>query len=432
MRRTRGRGGRCDRACAARIPARGDHGGGAARVERPMTYAGVLARGGTARPEAIRLYETARREKGVKLAGRGSVSACPRAAAVGSGAAARTALRGVATQYASVEAASAPALHAAGRSADRRRRSHRRGAAAWAESCGDIPASSQAPLARFHGALLTLDQWRPRRAAAMFDSLATRHPVRRGGAARRATGRRARSSAPDDATRRRPAGAAIASGSPLTYYGVASARRLGPHDRVASRRARRRRHASRPWTPAAERIRALRLLGMDVEASFEVEALVPIGEHRSAAAAATIAQTLIDSAIRREGSGSPCARSTAAGPAVARAAARRRSRCCTPRHWWRARARLELDPALVAGLIRQESTWNPDAVSRWARADSCSYAVGRRIDRFGTWLSRVGSGAALRSRREHAARHASPRLEPSRQRGSRRAPSPRTTPARPA
>jgi soluble lytic murein transglycosylase len=105
----------------------------------------------------------------------------------------------------------------------------------------------------------------------------------------------------------------------------------------------------------------LRLLGMDVEASFEVEALFDRGD-KSAAEAATIAQTLIDAgaparglrlAVRALDRGAPATRALlrAAFPVLHADALVESSRA------------MALDPALVAGLIRQESTWNPDAVS---------------------------------------------------------------------
>jgi soluble lytic murein transglycosylase len=112
---------------------------------------------------------------------------------------------------------------------------------------------------------------------------------------------------------------------------------------------------------AARRIRALQLLGMDVEARFEVEALFERGD-RSAAEAAAIAQTLIDVghparglrlAVRTLDRRAPISRALvrAAFPVLHSETLLENSRA------------LGLDPALVAGLIRQESTWNPDAVS---------------------------------------------------------------------
>jgi soluble lytic murein transglycosylase len=320
-----------------------------------MTYADVLARSGR-RSEAIRLYEQLERE-GSELAG---VAAYQRARALlqsGNGAAARTALRGVASRYTNVGNASAAALLLL---ADLQVDDDDLAGAArsLAELTRRHPTAEQAPLAFFHGGLLAFIG-QPQRAAAMFDSLVALHPDDEEALPARYWAARAL----DRAGRRADAVArwrAIATGSPLTYYGVMSARRLGrpvslppagtdslPH--IAS------------VDSAAQRIRVLRLLGMDVEASFEVEALFDRGD-RNAAEAATIAQTLIDVgfparglrlAVRALDRGTPASRALlrAAFPVLHADALVESSRAT------------ELDPALVAGLIRQESTWNPDAVS---------------------------------------------------------------------
>jgi len=100
---------------------------------------------------------------------------------------------------------------------------------------------------------------------------------------------------------------------------------------------------------------------MDVEASFEVESLFDRGD-RSAAEAAAIAQALIDAgyparglrlAVRAFERGAPASRALlrAAFPVLHSEVLVENARA------------MSLDPALVAGLIRQESTWNPDAVS---------------------------------------------------------------------
>ena len=153
---------------------------------------------------------------------------------------------------------------------------------------------------------------------------------------------------------------AISTAAYPSYYTVASAKRLGrtlglptaggdAAPRIAA------------VDSAAQRIRVLRLLGMDVEASFEVESLFDRGE-RSAAEAAAIAQALIDVgyparglrlAVRTFDRGAPASRALlrAAFPVLHADVLVENSRA------------MSLDPALVAGLIRQESTWNPDAVS---------------------------------------------------------------------
>jgi soluble lytic murein transglycosylase len=320
-----------------------------------MAYAGALARGGR-RAEAIRLYDQLEREGG-ELAG---VAGYQRGRALvqsGNAAAARSALRTVASRSTTAENASAAALllladlqvdandlAGASRSLDELTRRH--------------PAAEPAPMARFLGAMLAFET-QPARAAAMFDSLVAQHPDDEEALPARYWAARAleRAGRRDDARAR---WRAIAARSPLTYYGVLSARRLGQHVELP---------AAGSDTPpriasvdsAAQRIRALRLLGMDVEASFEVEALFDRGD-RNAAEAATIAQTLIDAgsperglrlAVRALDRGAPASRALlrAAFPVLHPDALLESSRA------------MDLQPALVAGLIRQESTWNPEAVS---------------------------------------------------------------------
>jgi hypothetical protein len=157
-----------------------------------LAYAGALARGGR-RAEAISLYEQIERDGG-ELAG---VAAYQRARALlqsGSGAAARSALRSVASRYGSVGNVSAAAalLLLADLQVDD---NDLAGAArSLAELTRLYPTAEQAPLARFHGGLLGL-----RRAAT-----ASRSDVRfarrtasddEEAAGARGTGRRARSSA---------------------------------------------------------------------------------------------------------------------------------------------------------------------------------------------------------------------------------------------
>ena len=349
-------------AATAGVPARAIRGFqlAATTASAPLTasdrlaYAGALARGGR-RAEAIRLYEQIERDGG-ELAG---VAAYQRARALlqsGSGAAARSALRSVASRYGSVGNVSAAALLLL---ADLQVDDNDLAGAArsLAELTRLYPTAEQAPLARFHGGLLAFAA-QPQRAAAMFDSLVALHPDdeevpgARYWAARalERSGRRA-----DAVARWRT----IATESPFTYYGVVSARRLGQPVSLPSGGADAPRIAS--VDSAAQRIRVLRLLGMDVEASFEVEALFDRGD-RNGAEAATIAQTLIDVgfparglrlAVRALDHRTPATRALlrAAFPVLHADALKESSRA------------MGLDPALVAGLIRQESTWNPDAVS---------------------------------------------------------------------
>ncbi|MFL5618702.1 MAG: transglycosylase SLT domain-containing protein, partial [Gemmatimonadaceae bacterium] len=320
-----------------------------------MAYAGALARGGR-RAEAIGLYEQTEREGG-ELAG---VAAYQRARALlqsGSGAAARSVLRTVASRSTNVGNASAAALLLL---ADLQVDDNDLAGAArsLAELTRRYPTAEQAPLARFHGGLLAFSA-QPQRSAAMFDSLVSLHPDDEEALPARYWAARAleRAGRGDDAVTR---WRAIATGSPLSYYGVMSARRLNrPVSLPAVGTETPPRIAS--VDSAAQRIRVLRLLGMDVEASFEVEALFDRGD-RSAAEAATIAQTLIDVGFPARGL-RLAVRALDRGTSATRALLRAAFPVLHAEALVESSRAMDLDPALVAGLIRQESTWNPDAVS---------------------------------------------------------------------
>jgi soluble lytic murein transglycosylase len=327
--------------------------GGALSARDRMTYASVLSRAGKT-PEALRQYAS--------LAG--DSAAAPLAAyqrarllvQSGDGAGGRDALRAVAASHPGVRGAAAPALllladlqvddgDLAGASRS------------LAELVQRYPDAAQAPLARFRAGLL---EWgaNPERAAATFDSLAARHPSDEEATAARYWAARAydRAGKRSEAERR---WREIIAASPLSYYAQASARRLeipgwtppaGPDSsaHVAS------------VDSAVSRVRALERLGLDVESRFELDALADRAE-RSPAEAPAIAQALVAVgqpsralrvALRALDRGTPSrALYRAAFPVVHEDALVEESR------------RNRLDPALVAGLIRQESSFNPRAVS---------------------------------------------------------------------
>jgi len=252
-----------------------------------LTYASALARGGRA-ADAIRLYA----QVAASDATLAPLAAYQRARVLlqsGNGAAARSALRDVATRYGASRDASAPALLLL---ADLQVDDGDLAGAAQSldELTRRYPTADQAPLARFRTGLLA---WNTdaSRAAALFDSLAARYPNDvEAPAARYWAGRaHARAGHRGEAESR---WRSLAAEVPLTYYGVASARRLGGYS----------------WKPPAgsdsaahvasvdsvvERVRALQLLGMDVEAGFEIDALAARGEQESASAGA-IAQALAE------------------------------------------------------------------------------------------------------------------------------------------
>lgn len=274
----------------------------------------------------------------------------------GSGSDARTALRTTATRYAGNAAVAAPSLLLlADLQVDD---GNFAGAASSLDELGRrYPSSSQAPLARFRAGLLAWEQ-SASRAAAIFDTLATRYPKddEALGArywAGRAYERLGRN--PDADQRFR----AVIAASPYSYYGWLASRRL----------------KQAGWTPPAgvdtsahvtivdsiaARVGALQQLGMDAEARFELDALVDRANATPAEAPA-IADALVRIseparglrvALRAIDRGTPTrALFRAAFPVVHEDALREESR------------RNDLDPALVAGLIRQESSFNPNAVS---------------------------------------------------------------------
>lgn len=274
----------------------------------------------------------------------------------GSGSAARTALRAAATRYAGNAAVAAPALLLlADLQVDDGNIS---GAAkSLAELVQRHPSASQAPLARFRAGLIAW-QSSAARAAATFDTLATRYPKddEALGArywAGRAYERMGRHAEAQQRWKR------VIAESPYSYYAWLSNARL----------------KTSGWTPPAGadtvphlaavdsiamRIAALQQLGMDAEARFELDALVDRANARPVDASA-IADALIAAseparglrvALRAIDRGAPSrALFRAAFPVVHEDALREESR----RH--------DLDPGLVAGLIRQESSFNPRAVS---------------------------------------------------------------------
>ena len=316
------------------------------------TYAGALMDAG--RPsDAAKQYA---RVSDASLAPRAAYQHARALVRAGSGSAARSALRATATRYSHVASVAAPALLLlADLQVDD---GNITGAArSLAELGRKYPTSSQAPLARFRAGLIAW-QSSASRAAATFDTLYTRYPKDDDAdAARYWAGRAyARMGRHADAARRWNA---IIAGSPYSYYAWLASRRLKLDG----------------WTPPAGadtaahvaavdsismRIAALQQLGMDAEVRFELDALVDRASSTPAEAPA-IADALIAAseparglrvALRAIDRGTPSrALFRAAFPVVHEDALREESR----RHG--------LDPALVAGLIRQESSFNPRAVS---------------------------------------------------------------------
>lgn len=275
----------------------------------------------------------------------------------GDGAAARAALRDVATRYAADASAAPDALYLL---ADLRTDD-----GADAEACqlyrqlyAKYPSDSHADEARFHAAMIAYVSGDARAAASEMDSLVARYPKSSEVAAGQYWAGRAyaRSGSPRTAASR---WRAIVAGDPLSYYAGLAAKRLkvpdwrpppvtgaAPHDaRVDS---------------AIARVELLRQLGMDVEARFEIDAL------EDSASAST--HRLIATATALRDHGEPSRGLRLALQALARGARDARLyRLAYPRidadALEQAAATRHLDPAFVAGLIRQESSWYPRAVS---------------------------------------------------------------------
>jgi soluble lytic murein transglycosylase len=316
------------------------------------TYAGALMGAGR-ESDAAKQYALV---TDPSLAPRASYQRARALVRAGSGSAARSALRLAASRHASVSSVAAPALllladlqvddgNIAG------------AARSLAEIGRKYPSSSQAPLARFRAGLIAW-QSSARRAAATFDTLFMRYPTDdEADAARYWSGRAyERLGRRTDAEKRWKA---IIADSPYSYYAWLSYRRLKQSGWTPPAGADTTAHVSAVDSISA-RIAALQQLGMDAEVRFELDALVDRASAAPAEAPA-VADALIAAsapsrglrvALRAIDRGTPTrALFRAAFPVVHEDALREESR------------RNRLDPALVAGLIRQESSFNPRAVS---------------------------------------------------------------------
>ncbi|MDQ2667993.1 MAG: transglycosylase SLT domain-containing protein, partial [Gemmatimonadota bacterium] len=346
------------RGVATSVPARAAAGfarasaSGALSPADRMAYAGALARSGKS-AEAVRIYATLSTEPA--LAPIAAYQGARLSLAPGSSAG-RSALQSVAQQFAAVPDAAAPALLLL---ADLQVDDNDIAGAARSLHAltARYPKSTQAPLARFRAALIDFSET-PSVAAAAFDSIVTMYPSSdEADAARYWAGRSLeKAGRKSDATSHWQA---IISSAPLSYYAMRSAARLGvqpwaapvgpdsaPHDATID--------------SAVSRIETLQKLGMDVEAKFEIDALAARAEQTPARAAA-IADALL--AV-----GDPSRALRIALVAIDHGqSSRSLFRAAYPVLHEDALAeqstRNGLDAALVAGLIRQESSWNPRAVS---------------------------------------------------------------------
>jgi soluble lytic murein transglycosylase len=231
----------------------------------------------------------------------------------------------------------------------------------FAQSCLSDPAGGFSDNSCFRSGILSYALGRASRAASAFDELLQRFPNSSEASAARYWSGRAWERA-GNAARARERWGTVLQREPTSYYALVSAKRLG----VAQ------------WSPAPvqlprsprfqtalTRAAVLDQLGMDVEERFEHEGIEAAGaEHPSTAllaGAALLDRGDIPRAIRlgwrvvasRDSASARDERGYAlVYPLLREVELMGRSRANN------------LDPAVVAGVIRQESSWNPRAVSR--------------------------------------------------------------------
>ena len=296
-------------------------------------------------------------DAGSPLAGRAAYQRARALLRAGNGTAARAALRAVVDRHATDVAAASSALYLL---ADLATDDGRDAAArvAWRELVTKYPRSSLAGASAFKAALVAYVDGDARAAAAEWDAAAKAYPRSAEAVPSRYWAGRAYARRGDTASAR-ARWRDVMRDAPTSYYGVRAADRLG----VA------------PWTPAPandappasavvdsamRRMAMLDSLGMAVEVGHERAALLSriegeVGPMLAAGAA-----------FRAQGQSS---RAIALGlKAVALGADDARAyRLVYPllhrESLIAAAARARLDPALVAALVRQESSFNPRAVS---------------------------------------------------------------------
>jgi soluble lytic murein transglycosylase len=229
------------------------------------------------------------------------------------------------------------------------------------EAYSRFPTSAHAPQARFRAAVLAFAAGRHRAAANELDSLLALHPSAEDGMAARYWMGRALVAIGDTATAM-ARWRTVAAEYPMSYYGMLAAERLGEpawapravpdsfdDDEIDS------------LTEAMERVDHLEKLGMDSEARAELEMLAGAADSSVSRLVATgylmREHGLVSRGVQlgwRAIRASPSADARAyrlVYPIVHREAIILESR------------RRNLDPALVAAIIRQESGFNPRATS---------------------------------------------------------------------
>jgi len=320
-----------------------------------FAYATALDRAGLDRDAATAYGRVTRPEAAAAAAAYGRGRALLRA---GDGAGARRALRDAAARFPrDTSAANALALLADLATDDLR---DAEALDLYRRVAREHPAARIAPRALLRAGVIALANGGARAAAADLDPLSRLYPSSEEALAAGYWAGRAWAEAGDSA-RARERWRAVAARDPISYYASASARRLG----------------ERPWSPPAAGTDVARVpavdsaiaraalldgLGLDVEAKFEYDALARAATSDSTRLLATA------EAFRRAGQPSRAIALAwrAIGLGVARDA--RVYRLAYPvlerELIAREAAARGVDPAFVAAVIRQESSFNPGATSR--------------------------------------------------------------------
>jgi soluble lytic murein transglycosylase len=281
----------------------------------------------------------------------------------GSTSAARPALTRVTTAYAQSRAAADALYLLADLESDAGRDSRARDL--MQRSCAHRPAGSYSDEACFRAGILNFALGDARRAATAFDELPSRFPQSPDVvAARYWSGRAWLKAGKVDTARER--WRSVMSGEPLSYYAVVSARRLDTTQWLP-------RVTAIPPSPLFQaginRAATLRVLGMSVEEDYEYQAIEDEASKSPGLALGAGASLL--------GQGESVRTIRLGWKAVVAGRSSRDSSSRADERGYAlvypllhevellARAREHnLDPALVAAVIRQESSWNPYAVSR--------------------------------------------------------------------
>jgi soluble lytic murein transglycosylase len=223
------------------------------------------------------------------------------------------------------------------------------------------PTSARAPEARLQAGLISLVAGQGEQAARELDSLVVRYPRSEvAGAARYWSGRAWKAAGDDQAAGER--WRALLGQQPISYYTVMSAQRLG--EAVPSPAQGGGTGGRTPRVAAVDsaiaRIKLLERLGMDFEARFEMDALEERANTSTERALATAAAFLaIDQSSRAIHVAQKLAESGQRDGRVMRILYPVVDRD----ELTRAAKAQGLEPALVAAIIRQESSFNPRAVS---------------------------------------------------------------------